>query len=169
MIIKQRRSFSDIGERSAAPSIRWHLEPGFGKLTLNGDSLGKFLFVSYVPRAAAGGPDYGKMFITKDKLCEGVEYDTRICPKDPATDPYWPVQQAALRLAPGAGMAITVKADTMTPDFDKFRHRLDGGAWKDGPPPKEWNLHKGENTLEVQAVNKFGIEGAVGKVALEMK
>ena len=142
---------------------------GFGKLMLNENSLGKFLYVAYMPASLDGKPDYARMFITKDKLCEGVEYHTRTCPKDPAAEPYWPMQQAALTLTPGAGTAITVKAATMTPDFDKFRHRLDGQGWTDGPPPSEWKLHQGENTLEVQAVNKFGIEGAVSKVGLEMK
>jgi hypothetical protein len=145
--------------------------PGFGKLTLNGDSLGKFLYVAYTPRTPAGGPDYGQMFITKDKLCEGVSYHTRVCPKDPAVEPYWPMQQAALTLAPGEGDAtVSVKADTMTPDFAKFRYRLDGAKdWTDGPPPAQWKLHKGENTLEARAVNKYGIEGAVSKVSLEVK
>jgi hypothetical protein len=144
--------------------------PGFGKLTLNGDSIGKFLYVAYVPTTPAGGPDYGKMFITKDKLCEGVDYHTRVCPKDPATEPYWPTQQAALTLAPAGGDGtLTVKTETLTPDFAKFRHRVDSGAWTDGPAPSEWKLHKGENTLEAQAVNKFGIEGAVSKVSLEVK
>jgi hypothetical protein len=149
--------------------IKRETHAGFGTLELNADSLGKFLYVAYVPASVDGKPDYGKMFITKDKLCEGVPYHTRTCPRDPATEPYWPMQQAALALAPGAGAAISVKADTMTPDFDKFRHRLDGGAWTDGPPPGEWKLHKGGNALEVQAINKFGVEGAVSKVALEMK
>jgi hypothetical protein len=142
---------------------------GFGTLTLNENSLGKFLYVAYMPATIDGKLDYGRMFITKDKLCEGVEYHIRTCPKDPATESYWPVQQAALTLAPGAGTAITVKAETMTPDFDRFRHRVDGGAWTDGPPPGEWKLHRGENTLDVRAVNKFGVEGAVSKVSLEMK
>ena len=151
---------------------------GFGTLALNENSLGKFLYVSYMPATIDGKPDYGKMFITKDKLCEGVDYHTRTCPKDPATEPYWPMQQAALTLTLGAGMSVAVKADTMTPDFDKFRHRVDGGStsalpqggkWTDGPPPADWKLHKGENTLEVQAVNKFGVEGAVSKVSLELK
>ena len=149
--------------------IKRETHAGFGTLTLNRNSLGKFLYVDYIPASIDGKPDYDKMFITKDKLCEGVEYHTRTCPKDPAAEPYWPMQQAALTLAPGVGTAITVKADTMTPDFDKFRHRLDGRAWTDGPPPGEWKLHKGENTLEVQAINKFGVEGAVSKVALEMR
>ena len=149
--------------------IRRETHAGFGTLKLNANSLGKFLYVAYVPASVDGKPDYGRMFITKDKLCEGVPYHTRTCPKYPATEPYWPMQQAALTLAPGAGAAIAVKAETMTPDFEKFRHRLDGGAWMDGPPPGEWKLHAGENTLEVQAVNKFGVEGAVSKAALEMK
>ncbi len=149
--------------------IRRETHAGFGTLTLNENSLGKFLYVDYIPAAIDGTPDYARMFITKDKLCEGVDYHTRTCPKEPATEPYWPMQQAALTLAPGAGAVISVKADTMTPDFDRFRHRVDGGAWTDGPPPGEWKLHKGENTLEVQAVNKFGVAGAVSKAALELK
>jgi hypothetical protein len=149
--------------------IKRETHRGFGTLELNANSLGKFLYVGYVPVTIDGQSDYGQMFITRDKLCEGVPYHTRICPKDPATEPYWPMQQAALTLTPGAEAAIAVKAEAMTPDFDKFRHRVDGGAWTDGPPPAEWKLHKGENTLEVQSVNKFGVEGAVSKAAFDMK
>ena len=57
----------------------------------------------------------------------------------------------------------------MTPDFDKFRHRVDGGAWTDGPPSAQWKLHKGANALEAAAVNKFGVQGAVSLVKLEVK
>jgi hypothetical protein len=149
--------------------IKRETHAGFGTLELNENSLGKFLYIGYVPVTIDGKSDYGKMFITRDNLCAGVPYHTRTCPRDPATEPYWPMQQAALTLTPGAGTAITVKADTMTPDFDRFRHRLDGGTWMDGPPAEEWKLHKGGNTLEVQAVNKFGVEGAVSKVALEVE
>ena len=87
---------------------------GFGTLE-DVNSLGKFLYVDYVPATVDGKPDYGQMFITKDKLCESVPYHTRICPKDPATEPYWPMQQAALTLMPGDGAAIDVTAETMTP------------------------------------------------------
>jgi hypothetical protein len=149
--------------------IKRETHAGFGTLQLNANSLGKFLYVAYVPASLDGKPDYAGMFITKDKLCAGVEYHTRTCPRDPAAEPYWPMQQAALTLAPGAGTAIAVKAGTMTPDFDQFRYRVDDGAWTDGPPPAEWKLHKGENTLAVQAVNQYGVEGAVSKVALELK
>jgi len=154
--------------RTADMPIKRETHAGFGTLELNANSLGKFLYVDYVPATVDGKPDYGQMFITKDKLCEGVPYHTRICPKDPATEPYWPMQQAALTLTPGDAATIEVKAETMTPDFDKFRHRVDAGAWTDGAPG-EWKLHKGRNTLEVQAVNKFGVEGAVSKVGLELK
>jgi hypothetical protein len=149
--------------------IKRETHRGFGTLELNANSLGKFLYLGYVPVSIDGRSDYGKMFITKDKLCEGVPYHNRICPRDPATEPYWPMQQAALTLMPGPEAGITVKAETMTPDFDKFRHRVDGGAWTDGPPPAEWKLHQGENTLEVQPVNKFGVEGAISKAAFDMK
>ena len=42
------------------------------------------------------------------------------------------------------------------------------GQWSDGAP-KAWKLHAGANTLEVRAVNKFGLPGAISKVVLEMK
>ena len=142
--------------------------PGFGTLRLRPESIGKFLYLAYTPTTAEGKPDYGRMFITKDKLCEGVPYHTRICPKDPARDPYWPMQQAALTLTAGEGATINAKAETMTPDFAKFQHRIDGGKWKDGAP-SDWGLNNGDNTLEVRAVNKFGVEGAVSKVVLQME
>lgn len=141
---------------------------GFGTLRLKPESIGKFLYLAYTPTRPDGKPDYGKMFITKDSLCEGVKYHTRICPKDSAREPYWPVQQAALALTAGDGTTLNVKAGTNTPDFEKFQHRIDGGQWTDGAP-ETWKLHAGGNTLDVRAVNKFGVKGSVSKVVLEMK
>jgi heavy metal-binding protein/transglutaminase superfamily protein len=140
---------------------------GFGTLKLKPESIGKFLFVSYTPIKADGRPDYGKMFITKDKLCEGVKYHTRRNPEKPAEEPYFPVQQAAIWTLPWQGSKVKVWATTLTPDFKTFRHRIDGKAWADGAP-KEWTLHDGENLLEVISVNKFGIQGAPSKVVIDV-
>ena len=44
------------------------------------------------------------------------------------------MQQAALALTASNGATLNVKAETNTPDFDKFQHRIDGGKWTDGAP-----------------------------------
>lgn len=142
---------------------------GFGTLRLKPESVGKFLFVSYTPSTPDGGPDYGKMFITKDKLCDGIEYHTRRNPDKPAEEPYFPVQQVDLRVLPWDATSAKVWALTLTPDFKTFRYRLDGKDWSDGGANLTWTLHHGENTLEAATVNKFGIQGAVSKVVIDVK
>jgi hypothetical protein len=141
---------------------------GFGNLGINGDSLGKFLYIAYQPTTRDGKPDYANMFITKDQLCEGVQYHTRKNPADPAHEPYWPMCQAALALTPSGDSKLDVAADTVTPDFADYRWRVDGGDWRQGPPG-QWTLHEGSNSLEVVSVNKFGREGVPSKVVLEAK
>jgi len=140
---------------------------GFGTLKIKPESIGKFLYIAYTPIQPNGKPDYGQMFIIKDKLCEGVTYHTRRNPEKPGQEPYFPVQQAALKLTLAGGTKIAVGVDTLTPDFKTYRWRTDGGKWTDGKP-STWSLHKGTNTLEVAAVNKFGIQGVASKVVLEI-
>ncbi len=141
---------------------------GFGTLKIKPESIGKFLYIAYTPVRPDGKPDYGQMFIIKDKLCEGVKYHTRRNPEKPAEEPYFPVQQAALKLTPAGGAKIAVGVDTLTPDFETYRWRIDNGKWTDGKPGA-WTLHKGTNTLEVRSVNKFGVAGRPSKVVLEMR
>lgn len=130
-------------------------------------------------------------FIVKDALCDGVKWHTRDNPKDPAHEPYFPLGQAALRLTPAKDGAarIAVEVKTMTPNYDRYHYRMDGGKWQNlvsegvllvspGPgervyskylAPLDWALHAGTNSLEVVAVNKFGVEGTPSKVVLEAK
>jgi len=141
---------------------------GFGMLGINDRSIGKFLYIAYTPSQPDGGPDYGQMFITKDKLCEGVPYHTRKCPDDPAREPYWPMCQADLKLAPAGDMKLKVTVDTFTPDFAGYRWRVDNGDWQEGTPDV-WDLHVGTNSLEVVSVNEFGCTGLPSKVVLEVQ
>ena len=142
--------------------------PGFGTLRINDRSLGKFAILAYTPDNPDGTPDYGKMFITRDRYAEGIEFHTRRNPTDPAVEPYFPVQQTAIELTVAGDGVLAVRTDTLTPDFAGWRHRLDGGAWADGAP-SSWALHGGTNTLEIAAVNKFGIVGRPSKVVLECR
>jgi hypothetical protein len=128
----------------------------------------RLLFVGYIPNTnnLVSGPDYAKMFIFKDKLSEDHKWHTRDCPKDPAAEPYFPINQAALALVPdGAGLAVTI--GTMTPNFKEFQVRLDGGEWKTADAKLTWTLHKGPNKLEAKSVNKFGVAGPVSTADLD--
>jgi hypothetical protein len=183
-----------------------------GDLPLEARTFDVYGFLMYRPYTnlmdAGGLPD--RMFISKDSLCDGVKWHTRDNPKDPAAEPYFPIQQASLTLVPEAGgeAKLAVRLATLTPNLAALRYRLDGGAWQPlapapaapapapagapavapkaavnapASPPRAgapalraeagfgWPLHEGTNTLEAQAVNQFGVEGAVSKVVLEVK
>jgi hypothetical protein len=105
------------------------------------------------------GPDYGKMFITRDELCDGTKWHTRTAPKDPAVDPYFPINQAAVTLTPD-GDALRVSLKTMTPNFKTFERRIDGGEWTPTTDAFLWRLQAGPNKLEVRSVNAFDVPGA---------
>ena len=141
--------------------------PGFGDLTLAPRTIDKLAFLGYIPNTDLmdRGPDYAKMFITKDSLCDGIRWHLRDNPQDPAREPYFPLNQAALTLTPGEGMTLDVKVDTFTPNFAGYRWRIDGRKWRQGCPER-WHLHKGRNCLDVVSVNKFGIEGPPSRVVL---
>ena len=154
---------------------------GFGDLSLDPSALIVYAFIGYIPNTNLmdAGPDYGRMFITKDRLCEGTKWHTRVAPADPATDPYFPIGQATLSLVPdGAGLRIALK--TLTPNFKTYMARTDGGEWKpvgdaftwtplarsrsdsNGPPP-----YVGGYRLEVKTVNQFGVDGPVSTAEVE--
>ena len=75
--------------------------PGFGDLSIDRHELDKYGFIGYIPNTDLmdSGFNYGEMFITKDQLCEGTRWHQRIQPKDPATDPYFPLNQATFNLS----------------------------------------------------------------------
>jgi hypothetical protein len=140
---------------------------GFGDLTVPANEMEKYGFTGYVPNTNLmdSGPDYGKMFIVKDSLCE-AKWHERINPANPAVDPYFPIGQAALSFsADGAKFKVSIK--TMTPNFKEFRVRIDGGEWKAGADSFAWTLHAGSNKLDVKTVNQFGVEGPVSAVEVE--
>ena len=114
------------------------------------------------------GPDYGGMFIVQDKLCEGTKWHKRTVPADPARDPYFPINQAAMTLAAG-GDGIRVSLKTLTPNFKTYQRRIDGGEWEPCGEAFDWPLRPGDNRLEVKSVNRFGVGGPVSTAAVKIE
>lgn len=143
--------------------------PGYGILELNLRSFDLLAMIGYLPGnniIDKGSVNYGDMYISTDTLSSKVTWHTRIHPKDPATEPYCPVNQADLSFTTGAD-GLNVKVNTNTPNFALYRYRINEGKWKDGEPGT-WKLKKGKNTLEVKAFNAFGAEGESSRVVLKM-
>jgi len=142
---------------------------GFGDLTLDPGAINPYGFIGYIPNTnfMNAGPDYGKMFITQDDICKGTKWHQRTVPANPATDPYFPINQAALTLTAADG-AIDVKIQTMTPNFESFQSRMDGGDWKECESGFAWKPEVGVNKLEIRTVNRFGVEGPTSTVELQL-
>ena len=136
-----------------------------------GENAGRrLLFVGYIPNTdhLVRGPDYAGFFITKDELCEDRKWHIRDCPENPAVDPYFPINQAALALVP-EGNGVRVTLGTMTPNFKEFQKRIDDGNWETCETAFAWELRPGENRLEVRSVNKFNVPGPISTVGVELK
>src|SRR5882762_6047797 len=104
---------------------------GFGDLVLDGGAINPYGFIGHIPNTDLmdRGPDYGGMFISKDKVCEGTKWHTRIGPTDPAVEPYFPMGQAGVEMVvDGDGLRVGLK--TFTPNFKNYLARIDGGEWK---------------------------------------
>jgi hypothetical protein len=140
---------------------------GFGNLTVDPDELDKYGFTAYIPNTDLmdSGFDYGKMFIVKDKLCDGTLWHERIVPSNPAVDPYFPIDQAALTLA-ADGKEITAQLKTLTPNFKEYQVRVDNGHWKPSQDKFAWPTHSGMNHLEARIANQFGITGPISTAEL---
>jgi hypothetical protein len=107
------------------------------------------------------------MFIVKDKLCDGTKWHVRTVPANPATDPYFPIDQVALGLrVEGGHLIATLK--TLTPNFKRFEVQIDGREWKQSEPGFEWNLHSGGNHLAARTVNRFDVTGPVSTAELTL-
>ena len=143
--------------------------PGFGDLTINPSTLHLYAFIAYIPNTNPmdAGPDYNNMFIIKDKLGDGTSWHIRQAPENPAEDPYFPIDQVALNLVPQSDH-LRAGFKTMTPNFQAFMVRTDGGEWKQAAESLDWNLHPGTNRLEAKSVNKFGVEGPVSTVEVAL-
>jgi len=138
---------------------------GFGDLTVPADELDKYGFIGYIPNTDLmdAGLDYGQMFIVKDKLCEGTRWHERTVPANPAVDPYFPINQAAVRLVPEQDQ-LRVVLQTLTPNFLAYGARIDDGVWRPVGESFRWSLHQGLNRLEVRTANQFRVEGPISAV-----
>jgi hypothetical protein len=145
--------------KSDLPVLIRHFE-GFGDLSLQPDELDKYGFIGYIPNndLMDRGYDYANMFIVKDALCDGTSWHTRTVPNDPLVDPYFPVGQSALKIRlRQAGLQIEVQ--TLTPNFENYEVRFDGGDWQASSARFRWNPRPGVNRLEVRSRNRFGVHG----------
>jgi hypothetical protein len=143
--------------------------PGFGDLTIDPDELDKYGFTAYVPNTNLmdTGLDYDHMFIVQDQLCDGTHWHKRTIPANPATDPYFPIGQAAMDLrVEERGIGIALK--TMTPNFSRYEVRIDGGRWKPSGDRFQWRPRPGSNRLEARAVNQFGVAGPISIAELDL-
>ena len=143
--------------------------PGFGDLTVPADELDKYGFIGYIPNTNLMDEreDYGRMFIVKDRFCEGTRWHERLNPAQPAVDPYFPIGQAALSLA-AEEENVKVSFRTLTPNFKDYLARFDDGDWRPCGESLVWRIHAGSNRLQARTVNKFGIEGPISAVELEV-
>ncbi|NQU11403.1 transglutaminase domain-containing protein [bacterium] len=89
----------------------------------------------------------------------------------------WTVNQAAITLtATDTADRLTVLLDTVTPNLQGYRYRINGGEWQrapgDGTDPHSrrasltWELRAGDNTLEVKPRNLFDRDGIVSRVTV---
>jgi len=142
---------------------------GFGDLSVNPDELDKYGFTAYIPNTDLmdAGFDYAKMFIVKDKLCDGTKWHVRTVPANPGIDPYFPIDQAALSFR-GDDEKIMVALKTLTPNFKRYEVRLEGGEWKGSAENFVWPLRPGLNRLEARTVNQFGVAGPISVAQVDV-
>jgi hypothetical protein len=142
---------------------------GFGDLTLNPDELDKYGFIGYIPNTNLmdSREDYAGMFIVKDKLCDGTKWHERTIPSNPATDPYFPIGQAALNLRVIDGK-IQAEVKTLTPNLETFETRFNDGDWRPSDDRFEWKVQPGVNRLAVRTRNQFGVRGPISTAELEV-
>lgn len=84
-------------------------------------------------------------------------------------DLYWPLNQVHLRLYPLDGDNFLVVMRTFTPGFSSFLIELDRQ-----PPVNSqsgsfvWSTHDGENTVQVQSVNRSGVTGIPSSAVIRL-
>jgi hypothetical protein len=142
---------------------------GFGHLVLDGGAINPYGFIGYIPNndLMDRGPDYGGMFITKDKICDGTKWHTRIGPSDPAHEPYFPINQAAMEIVLD-GDVFKVGLKTLTPNFKTYLVRKGDGPWMASGDSVLWKPRGPVNRLEVKTINKFGVEGPLSVAVVEV-
>jgi hypothetical protein len=165
---------------------------GFGVLAISPDELDKYGFTAYIPNTNLmdAREDYEKMFIFKDKLCDGTKWHTRTVPANPAVDPYFPIGQVWPTIVPGGGNPngqyafkrdgtkaflppngenILIKLKTLTPNFKEYQVRLNRKEWRAMTSDSiVLNIQPDIYRLEMKTVNQFGVEGPVSTVEIEV-
>jgi hypothetical protein len=106
------------------------------------------------------------MFIVKDALCDGTKWHIRDLPKNPAVDPYFPINQASIDLN-SDGNNLRVDLKTFTPNFAHFEFQRETGPWKPCADSIAWTPHAGRNELRIRAVNAFGVAGPISVIQAE--
>jgi hypothetical protein len=76
-----------------------------------------------------------------------------------AADFYWPLNRAAVRLRQHDRETLLVDLDSLTPNLARYEAAIDGKPWQTVSPGFKWPLHRGDNRLQVRAVNLFGTTG----------
>ena len=160
---KERRRY----RKSDMPVFRGRYD-GFGDLVLDAGALNPYAFIGYIPNTnfLDAGKDYGRMFITQDELCGRTKWHKRDVPSKPASEPYFPINQAAPTLEVD-GSHLRVMLRTLTPNFRTFLARVDGGDWKPTGDSFDWQPHDGANRFEVKTVNHFGVEGPTSTIVVQ--
>jgi hypothetical protein len=150
------------------PVFRKRFE-GFGDLSLDPSAVNVYAFIGYIPNTdfMDAGPDYARMFIWQDKICEGTSWHKRDVPANPAEDCYFPIGQAAVTLTPD-GKRLSVRLKTLTPNFKTFLVRVESGEWRPSGEAVAWDVHAGKNRLEAKTVNLFGVEGPISSAEVEI-
>ncbi len=85
------------------------------------------------------------------------------------SDFYWTLNQSELWVRPElcSESSLRIVLKTVTPNFDHFELDIDGtDTQKNQQGEFSWNLHDGENHLEVTSVNQFGVRGFPSKVVI---
>ena len=82
-------------------------------------------------------------------------------------DAHYPLNQAALALVPD-GEALKVTLGTRTPNFKEFRVCIDGGMWCPSETTFSWPVRPGQNGLEAVSVNRFGVEGPISLIVVDV-
>lgn len=145
--------------------------PGFGDLTVQPDELDKYGFIGFIPNndLMDAGFDYAKMFIVKDALCDGTSWHVRAVPSNPATDPYFPLGQAELRLYPLTPESIRIDLQSFTPNFKTFELRTDDEPWVRTENSVIWKLRPGTHQIKARSLNRFGVTGPVSTAVVKVR
>jgi len=86
----------------------------------------------------------------------------RFVPVSDRTQIDWSVGVPQIKITQAAPGAVDVAITSITPNLETYSVRTANGKWHDIPANSySWNLHPGENTLEVRTRNRFGIEGPI--------